>query len=111
MQTDLISYEEFVDFIQNNKTSVVYFSTPDCGVCKVLKPKIIRFLLESFPKFVFAYINCDDNKVAAAQNSVFTVPTLLFFVDGKEVLRKSRNINLTELNGELNRICSFLKEQ
>lgn len=110
MHTYLISNEELIDFIRNNETAAVYFSTPECNVCKVLKPKIMSFLQEDFPKFVFAYINCDENKIAAAQNSVFTVPTLLFFVDGIEVLRKSRNISLTELSDELNRICSFLNE-
>jgi len=107
MQTDLLDFEQFNWFIQSNKTSIVYFSTPDCNVCKVLKPKVVELLEEDFPKFVFGYVDCDSNKITAAQNSVFTVPTLIVFAEGKEVLRKSRNISLTELNEEILRINSF----
>lgn len=108
IQIDLTSHEDFFQFIQNNKTAAVYFSTPDCNVCKVLKPKIIDLLYADFPEFVFAYVNCNENKITAAQNSVFTVPTFIVFFEGKEVLRKSRNISLTELSDELSRISSFL---
>jgi len=108
MQTDLVSEEDFRTFIQNNKTAAVYFSSNGCNVCKVLKPKIMEFLRQEFPSFLFAYVNCDENKSAAAQNSVFTVPAFLVFVDGNEVLRKSRNISLAELHHDLDRISIFL---
>jgi thioredoxin-like negative regulator of GroEL len=107
MQTDLLDYEQFNGFIQSNRTTVVYFSTPECNVCKVLKPKVVELLEEDFPKFAFGYVDCDSNKITAAQNSVFTVPTLIVFAEGKEVLRKSRNISLAELNEEILRINSF----
>ena len=108
MQIDIADFEKFNSFIQTNKAAVVYFSTPDCNVCKVLKPKVMELLADDFENFAFGYVNCDTNKVTAAQNSVFTVPTLIVYVEGKEVLRKSRNIGLAELNDELSRINSFL---
>ncbi|KAF0151358.1 MAG: Thiol-disulfide isomerase/thioredoxin-like protein [Ignavibacteria bacterium] len=97
MLLDLTTHEEFLGFIQKNKIASVYFSTPDCSVCKALKPKIINMLSDDFLKIPIAYINCDENKITAAQNFVFTVPTLVVFVGGKEVLRKSRNISLTQI--------------
>lgn len=108
MQTDLSNLNDFHLFIQKNKAALVYFSTPECNVCKVLKPKVAELLKNDFQVIAFGYVDCDRNKVAAAQNSVFTVPTLILFVGGKEVLRKSRNIALMELNDELGRIVSFL---
>ncbi|MDP3582609.1 MAG: thioredoxin family protein [Ignavibacteria bacterium] len=108
MQIDLPDFENFSSFIQTNKASLVYFSTPDCNVCKVLKPKVMELLADDFKSFVFGYVNCDTNIVTAAQNSVFSVPTLIVYVEGKGVLRKSRNIALAELNEELSRISSFL---
>lgn len=109
MQTDLLGLENFHSFIQTNKAAVVYFSTPDCNVCKILKPKIMELLEEDFPGFAFGYVNCDENKIAAAQNSVFTVPTLIVFIDGKEVIRKSRNIGLAELSDDLSRVSAFIE--
>ena len=108
MQIDLPDFEKFSSFIQTNKAPLVYFSTPDCNVCKVLKPKVMELLADDFTDFAFGYVNCDANKITAAQNSVFTVPTLIVFIEGKEVLRKSRNIGLAELDEELSRIRSFL---
>ncbi len=97
-------------FLNANPTAAVYFSTPGCNVCKVLKPKFKELLNDEFPKICFAYVNVSDAKELAAQNSVFTVPTIVFFFDGKESLRKSRNINLNELKEELERPYSFLFE-
>ncbi|MBI1938647.1 MAG: thioredoxin family protein [Ignavibacteriales bacterium] len=108
MQTDIISIEDFSSFIQSNKAAVVYFSTPDCNVCKVLKPKLIEFLSENFPLIKFGYVNIDGLKETAAQKSVFTVPTILFFIEGKEYIRKARFVNFDELEGELRRVYSYL---
>jgi len=96
--------------LNTNPTAAVYFSTPDCNVCKVLKPKFKELLNDEFPKISFAYVNVSDAKELAAQKSVFTVPTIVFFFDGRESLRKSRNINLNELKVELERPYSFLFE-
>ena len=91
------SLEAFKIFLNTNPTAAVYFSTHDCNVCKVLKPKFKELLNDEFPKISFAYVNVSDAKELATQNSVLTVPTILFSFDGKELFRKSRNINLSEL--------------
>jgi thioredoxin-like negative regulator of GroEL len=110
MQTDIFTSAEFNSFISPNKAAVIYFSTPDCNVCKVLKPKLIEFLTEEFPKIVFAYVDCEKAKELAAQNGIFSVPTILFFFEGKEMIRQSRNVNFSELWGDLNRIFSLMEE-
>ncbi len=100
-QIDISTLEEFENFIKMNPASVVYFSTPECNVCKVFKPKLKELLQEEFPEFKFAYVNCEVSKELAAQKMVFAVPTILFFFDGREFLRKSRNVNLQQLSEEL----------
>jgi thioredoxin len=109
-QTELLTLVEFKRFITNNSGAVVYFSTPDCNVCKVLKPKLKELLAEKFPEMKFAYVNCETAKELAAQQSIFSVPTILFFIDGKEFFRKSRNVNLNELSMELERPYSLFFE-
>jgi thioredoxin len=107
-EVNINSLQEFRSFIVANPTSVFYFSTPDCNVCKVLKPKFKTLLKDKFPNIIFAYINISNSKELAAQNSVFAVPTIIFFFDGKELIRKSRNVNLYELENELERPYSML---
>jgi len=106
-RSDIFTEEDFNKFISGNKGAVVYFSTPTCNVCKVLKPKIIELLNEKFPLMKFIYVDCDKSKELAAQNNIFAVPTILFFLDGKEILRKSRNVSLAELEFEIARPYSL----
>jgi hypothetical protein len=39
----------------------------------------------------------------AAQNQVFAAPTILVFFEGRESIRKSRNIGIGELQREIER--------
>lgn len=109
MQTDIFTSAEFNSFISSNKAAAIYFSTPDCNVCKVLKPKLIEMLNQNFPLINFAYVNCGEAKELAAQQNIFSVPTILFFFEGKEFIRKARYVNLDELEDELSRIYSMLE--
>jgi len=102
-ETTLLTIEEFKEFVAKNGGTVTYFSTPTCNVCKVLKPKLKEMLAEIFPEMKFAYVNTVEAMELAAQNQVFAVPTILFHLDGKEFIRKSRNVNLNELTEELER--------
>jgi thioredoxin-like negative regulator of GroEL len=109
-ETTLLTIEDFNEFISKNGGTVTYFSTPTCNVCKVLKPKLKELLVEDFPEMKFAYVNTVEAMELAAQNQVFAVPTILFHLDGKEFIRKSRNVNLNELSEELERPYGMLFE-
>ncbi len=64
-------------------------------------------LNDEFPKISFAYVNISDAKELAAQNSVFQFQQSNSFFDGQELLRKSGNINLSELAFKLERSNSL----
>ncbi|MEE4197009.1 MAG: thioredoxin family protein [Bacteroidales bacterium] len=95
---------------RNQKGCLVYFSHDKCNVCKVLKPKVHQLLNEYFPHLEMYYCDTEHYPQIAAQNSIFTVPTLIIFFDGKEFFRKSRNIGLEELKNELKRPYSLMFE-
>ncbi len=106
----LNSLEEYTDFVKENQGALIYFSTPQCNVCKVLKPKIKDFVEKEFEKVKMAYIDTETLPEVAAQNGIFAVPTILVFFEGKEFLRKSRNISLVEFREELQRPYSLFFE-
>ncbi len=108
MRSEQTTVDEFRSFVSSNSAVAVYFSTPDCNVCKVLKPKFIRFLETDFPLIKFLYVDVSLSKELSAQQNIFTVPTILFFFEGKEFFRKSRIINFDELREELDRIYKLL---
>jgi thioredoxin-like negative regulator of GroEL len=101
------SLNEFSHKISELPGVLFYFSHEKCNVCKVLKPKIHDLLKARFPKIEMIYCDTVLYPEIAGQNSIFTVPTILVFFDGKEFLRKSRNISIDELGNELNRPYSI----
>lgn len=102
------SYDEFLSFIEKETAVLAYFSTNACSVCKVLKPKVEELLQAEFPNIKLLYIQSDKQPEVAAQNRVFAAPTLLVFFDGREHIRKSRNIGISELQQEISRPYSML---
>ncbi|MDA3953297.1 MAG: thioredoxin family protein [Bacteroidales bacterium] len=111
MINTISSIEELNYSIENKPASLIYFSHEKCNVCKVLKPKIQNLLQVDFPKIEMFYCDTVVNPEIAAQNSIFTVPTILVFFDGKEFLRKSRNIGIEELRKDIERPYNLLFEQ
>lgn len=108
MFIEIESFEEFLDLKEKEPAMLAYFSTRVCSVCKVLKPKVEELIRANFPKLKLVYIQSDKLPEVAAQNSVFSAPTLLVFFDGRETIRKSRSIGIGELKLEIERPYSML---
>ncbi len=53
------------------------------------------------------YVNSELLPEVSAQQSIFTVPTVVVFLDGKEFIRKSRNISLSEFQKDIERPYSM----
>jgi len=103
----ITSLEKFNEKRINFPGALFYFSHERCNVCKVLKPKISEMLQTNFPKIEMFYCDMELYPEISGQNSIFTVPTILVFFEGKEFLRKSRNIGVEELRNELDRTYSL----
>jgi thioredoxin-like negative regulator of GroEL len=103
MFVEIQSFEEFLKLKEEEPALLAYFSTEACNVCKVLKPKVAELFHAEFPKIKLAYIKSDKLPEVAAQNQVFSAPTILVFFEGRESIRKSRNIGIGELQREIER--------
>jgi thioredoxin 1 len=108
MFIEVQSFGEFLILIEEEPALLAYFSTEVCKVCKVLKPKVEDLIQSEFPKIKLAYIKSDKLPEVAAQNRVFAAPTILIFFDGREYIRKSRNIGIGELQQEIARPYSMM---
>ena len=108
MFTEVKSFEEFLKLKVEEIAVLAYFSTDACNVCKVLKPKVEKLIEIEFPKIKLAYIRSDVLPEVAAQNQVFAAPTILIFFEGREYVRKSRNIGIIELQKEISRSYSMI---
>ena len=97
------SFENFIKITKSNKAVCFYLSTPECNVCKVLKPKVIEMLEADFSKIPFCYVDLNEAKEISGQLSIFSVPTILVYFEGKETIRASRNVHIEELREQIDR--------
>lgn len=104
----IISIDEFNKIVSDNRLILAYFSNDNCNVCKVLKPKIIDLLNENFANILFFYCNIDENPEISAQNSVFSIPTIIVFFDGKEIYRFGRFLDINELKVKLGKVYNLI---
>ena len=88
---------EIQTIIDENLAVMLYFSAPTCGVCHVLKPKLLEAIDENFEKFKIVDVDVSQDQEIAGQYAVFALPTIIVFLDGKEFFRKSRNMSVAEV--------------
>ncbi len=101
------SLQAFESLVQNEAAVLAYFSHDQCNVCRVLKPKVEELLAEKFPKIKAIYCHTQSVPEIAAAQSVFAVPTIIVWFEGKETYRFSRNVGLQELEQALARPYSL----
>jgi thioredoxin 1 len=101
-------FNSFLEKTRQHKSVCFYLSTPECNVCKVLKPKVIEMIEKDFPQIEFQYIDLNEAKEISGQLSVFSVPTILVYFEGKETIRVSRNIHLEELSVQIERYYQMI---
>ena len=102
--------DEIEAAIKEKDAALFYFSAPHCNVCKVLKPKLAEMLTEEYPKIELFYVDIDKTPMISGQFRIFSIPTIMIFLEGKEFLRESRNIGLTELSRKLEKPYNLMFE-
>ncbi|MBN2790011.1 MAG: thioredoxin family protein [Candidatus Delongbacteria bacterium] len=98
---------DFNNIVSDKIVTVAYFSHDECNVCKVLKPKV-KELVEKYNDFKFVFVNTKESEEICGQYTVFTVPSVIVFVEGKESKRFSRNFAMTELEELLERYFNLI---
>ena len=91
--------------IADNRLCLFYIKAPDCGVCNVMLDNVVR-LADQFPSLTSFYTDITEEPLIAGQFLVYSGPTVLLLLDGKEVYRGAQFIDLEELDYNIKR---FLK--
>jgi len=91
----IISYEEF-EAVRNKNLIILIAKTKNCVVCNPITNKLIEFM-HQFPSIPMYQVYLEDVSLFQGQHLVFTVPTILVFSEGKEILRESRFINFEKI--------------
>lgn len=106
----LLTDNQFDECVQTNPLLMVYFSGENCNVCTSLKPKIKTLVQERFQQIRLVEVPTGEALELAARFHVFTVPVILFYVEGREYLREARLISVPDLENKLSKIIGLYEQ-
>jgi thioredoxin-like negative regulator of GroEL len=109
--TEVSSYQEIQALADKNEAVLFYLSFPSCGVCKSIQPKVKKLVEDNFPRLPMYYVDIDKIAEARGQLSVFSVPAILVYFGGREMVREARNFGINELGAKIDRYYSMQFEQ
>lgn len=97
------SVEEVRELIDNNKLVFVFLYGEYCSVCHGVLPQI-RPVIDSYNELMSIQADIEKLPKLSGAFTVFTVPVVLLFLEGKEVLRIARFIRTEELRERIDKI-------
>lgn len=79
--------ENFAELISSENVVMVDFWATWCGPCRMLSPVVDEIAEEANGRFGVVKCNVDDCDKVAMEFGIRSIPTLIFFKDGKMVDR------------------------
>ena len=92
-----LSNSNFTAFIERNTLPVVVdFWASWCGPCQNMAP-IYNRVANTSPSMLFAKVNTEQAQQISADANIRSIPTLIFFSQGKEVDRIAGGLNEVQM--------------
>ena len=92
----LTKMKDIEQALMDHRLCLFFIKAPDCGVCNVMLDKVGQ-LANGFPSLFSFYTDIREEPLIAGRFLVFSGPTVLLLMDGKEIYRGSGFINMEEL--------------
>lgn len=93
----------------NSTTGIlIYFKQKNCGPCEAIRPKIRELVEGSFPRLELLFLDLEEDRNLAPAYEVYAAPTILVFFEGKEFLRKSKNLSIPGFQEEISRLYDMV---
>lgn len=92
----LTTMEEVNSFLESNKKAILQCKTHSCSVCLSVDAKMEKDK-DVYKGWAMGHVYVDDLSLFRGEHSVYTVPTVLMFLEGKEIYRTSRFVEFDRL--------------
>ena len=96
---------DFDEFVSKNKHVVVDCWAAWCGPCNMLSP-VIEQLAQEWPNITFAKLNVDFNRSIPMRYGIMSIPTILYFKDGKLIDKTLGALPKKTLEGRLQKLSA-----
>ena len=83
-----LNLQSFEAAMSEGKLMMVDFWASWCGPCRMIAPVVEDIAKQYEGKALIAKVNVDEEQELAITNGVMSIPTVVFFKDGKEIDRK-----------------------
>ena len=103
--------EDLKNVIRTEVGVLLYFSGENCNVCHSLRPKFKNLFDDKFGNIKQIYLDTHKNPEISANYGVFSVPTMLVFLDGREFVREGRSVSIYKLEENLQRPYNMITGQ
>ena len=99
----LNNIDKIAEVIAAHRLCLFYTKAPDCGVCSVMLDKVGR-LAAAYPLLASFFTDITEEPLIAGRFLVYSGPTVLLMLDGKEVYRGSQFIDMEELERRITQL-------
>lgn len=96
----LTNIKDIEQTMANHRFCFFFIKAPDCGVCNVMLDKVGR-MTGNHPQLEAFYTDITEEPLIAGRFLVYSGPTALLLLDGKEVYRASGFIDVEELERKI----------
>lgn len=83
--------------VKNDIPLLVDFWAPWCGPCRMMAPAFEQAAQQLEPNFRLAKVDTEAEPMLAARYAIRSIPTLVLFMQGREVARQSGALSVTDI--------------
>lgn len=106
---EITDIEKLEELITSGAVFILYGGA-HCSVCHTLRPQLEKMLASNYPNITSLYIDCEASAKICAQYSVFALPVVQFYIEGKKVTELARSFGIKQLRQSMQRSYNIWNE-